>query len=128
MTLIRSMEDLVQARQQALEKKRQLAQEHRIHICIGMASCSIAAGARDTLNAINKLLEGDNLTGVSAAQIQVTQTGCIGLCALEPLVQVQIADQAPVTYGKVTPDVAQRILQNHIGKGLVVQEYVVDSI
>ena len=128
MTLIRSMEDLVQARQQAQEKKQKLAQEHRIHISIGMASCSIAAGARDTLHAINRLIESDNLPGVKASQIRVSQTGCIGLCAFEPLVQVQIADQAPVTYGKVTPDVAQRILQNHIGKGLVVQEYVVDSI
>ena len=76
----------------------------------------------------NRIIEDDNLPGVSAAQIRVSQTGCIGLCALEPLVQVQIADQAPVTYGKVTPDVAHRILQNHIGKGLVVQEYVVENI
>ena len=53
MTLIQSMEDLIQARQQALKKKREIAKEHRIHISIGMASCSIAAGARDTLSAIN---------------------------------------------------------------------------
>jgi NADP-reducing hydrogenase subunit HndB len=128
MTLIKSMEDLIQARQQALEKQREVAKEHRIQITIGMASCSIAAGARDTLHALNRFLEDDNLPGVSAAQIRVSQTGCIGLCALEPLVQVQIADQAPVTYGKVTPEVAQRILQNHVGKGLVVQENVVDNI
>ena len=128
MTIIQSMEDLVQARQLALEKQRELAHTHRIHIKIGMASCSIAAGARDTLRAINRIIEDDNLPGISAAQIRVSQTGCIGLCALEPIVQVQIADQHPVTYGKVTPDVVHHIFLNHIGKGLVVQEHVVDDV
>jgi len=128
MTLIRSLEDLAQARQEALEKQRELAQKHRIHIRIGMSSCSIAAGARDTLHAINRMVDSEDLPGVSASQIRVSQTGCIGLCAMEPLVHVQIADQPPVTYGKVTPEVAHRILQNHIGKGLVVQEYVVDNV
>jgi NADP-reducing hydrogenase subunit HndB len=128
MTLIQSLEDLEQARQQALQKKRALAEEHKIHISIGMASCSIAAGARDTLHAINRFIESESLPGVSSAQIQVIQTGCVGLCALEPLVQIQVADQTPVTYGKVTPEVAQRILQDHVGKGLVVQQYVVDNI
>jgi NADP-reducing hydrogenase subunit HndB len=128
MTLIRSMEDLHQARVEALEKQRSLAQTQRFHIRIGMASCSIAAGARDTLQAINRMIESDNIPGVSAGQICVSQTGCIGLCALEPLVQVQITGQRPVTYGKVTPVVAQRILQNHFGKGLVVQENVIDNI
>ena len=128
MMLIRSMEDLVHSRQHALEIQRELAEAKRIHLTIGMASCSIAAGAGDTLDEINRIIESDNIPGANIAQIRVTQTGCIGLCALEPLLQVQIADQPPVTYGKVTPNVAHRILQNHIGKGLVVQEYVVENV
>jgi NADP-reducing hydrogenase subunit HndB len=128
MTLIRSIEDLTQARLHALEKQQEQAQNKTIHLKIGMASCSIAAGSADTLHAINRIIEDDNLPGVSASRIQVTQTGCIGLCALEPIVQIQIAGQHPVTYGKVTPDVIQRIFQNHIGKGLVVQEHVVENV
>jgi NADP-reducing hydrogenase subunit HndB len=128
MTLIRSIEDLDQARQQAQKKQQEIAMNRRIRLKIGMASCSIAAGAMDTWRAINKIMEDDNLPGVNTAQIWVTQTGCIGLCALEPIVQIQIADQHLVTYGKVTPDVINRIFQNHIGKGLVVQEHVVENI
>lgn len=128
MISIRSLEDLHQARQLALEKQRELAEKYRILIHVGMASCSIAAGSRDTFNSIIRMIEEENLPGVTTTNVRVTQTGCIGLCALEPIVQVQIADQTPVTYGKVTPEVAHLILKNHISKGLVVQEYVVENI
>ena len=128
MISIRSLEDLHQARQLALEKQQELVQKYRIRIHIGMSSCSIAAGSRDTFTSINRMIEEENLPGVNTTNVRLTQTGCIGLCALEPIVQVQIADQTPVTYGKVTPEVAHLILQNHIGKGLVVQEYVVENI
>lgn len=128
MTLIRSMQDLAQARADALERQRATAQAKRYHLRVGMASCSIAAGAADTLAAINHTLDSESLAGVSSAQVHVSITGCIGLCALEPIVQVEITGQPVVTYGKVTPVVAQRILRDHIGKGLVVQEYVVENI
>jgi len=128
MMRIRSMADLAQAREEALEKQRELAKAHRVHIRIGMSSCSMAAGAGDTLLAIKSLIEEGSLPGVNPAQVQLTQTGCNGLCALEPLIQVQVADQSVVTYGKVTAEVAHRILENHIGKGLVVQEHVVENI
>jgi (2Fe-2S) ferredoxin len=81
----------------------------------------------DTFSSINRLIEEENLPG-GTQPTPGRQTGCIGLCALEPIVQVQFGDQTPVTYGKVTPEVAYLILKNHIGKGLVVQEYVVDNI
>ena len=128
MTLIRSMEDLAQAKAKALERQRLDAKTHRFQIRVGMASCGIAAGAGDTLQAIHHLIATEAIPGISAAHILVSQTGCLGLCALEPIVQVQIADQPLVTYGKVTPQVAQRILRDHIGKGLVVQENVVEYI
>ena len=128
MVLIQSMVDLDQARVKALERQRSDAKIHRVHIRIGMASCSIAAGARDTFHAVEYLIANENLPGVSADEIRISSTGCVGLCALEPIVQVQIADQPLVTYGKVTPEVAQRILQEHIGKGLVVQENVVENV
>jgi NADP-reducing hydrogenase subunit HndB len=128
MTRIQSMEDLVRAKAEALERQRADAIVHRFHIRVGMASCGIAAGARDTLYAINHLIATGSIPGVSASEIRVSQIGCIGLCALEPLLQVQVSDQPLVTYGKVTPEIAHRILSDHIGKGLIVQQYVVENI
>jgi len=128
MTRIRSMEDLAQARAEALERQRANDQNQRFHIRVGMASCGIAAGADDTLEAINHFIASEGLPGASPAQIHVSIIGCAGLCALEPIVQVEITGQPLVTYGKVTPLVAQRILRDHIGKGLIVQEYVVENI
>lgn len=128
MTLIRSIQDLAQAREYALDLQRADAIKYRYHICISMASCSIAAGANDTLQAIKHQIAAENIPGVSAAQIYITQVGCLGLCALEPIVQVQVADQPLVTYGKVTPEVVQHILRDHIGKGLIAQEHVIENI
>lgn len=128
MTLIRSMEDLAQARADALKRQRADGKLKPFHIRVGLASCSIAAGAADTLEAINQWIASNSLPDGNSSQIRVSITGCIGLCALEPIVQVEIHGQPPVTYGKVTPPVAQRILREHIGKGLIVQEYVVEYI
>lgn len=128
MTLIRSLEDLAQARADALDRQRANAITQPFHVSVGMASCSIAAGAADTLQAINNWIASNSLPDVNESQIRVSITGCIGLCALEPIVQVEIRGQPLVTYGKVTPSIAQRILREHIGKGLVVQEYVVEYI
>ena len=123
MTLIRSMNDLAQARTEALEQQHAMAQKQRYHIRISIASCGIAAGALDTLEAINQLIDSQHHGGV-----RVSKIGCLGLCALEPVVQVQVGEQPPVTYGRVTPDVARRILKEHIGKGLIVQEYVIENV
>jgi NADP-reducing hydrogenase subunit HndB len=128
MTLIQSMEDLAQAKADALERQQVNAKTKPFHIRVGMASCSLAAGAADTLAAINQWIVTNSLPDGNSSQIRVSITGCIGLCALEPIVQVEISGQPPVTYGKVTPSVAQRILSDHIGKGLVVQEHVVEYI
>jgi len=127
MTLIRSLQDLEQAKAQALERQRASAEQIRFHIRVSTASCGIAAGAGDTMAAIQRILAGDELPGVERASIRLTQTGCIGLCALEPIVQVQATNQPMVTYGKVTPEVARRILRDHIGKGLVVHENMVET-
>jgi NADP-reducing hydrogenase subunit HndB len=117
------MEDLEKAKAEALERQRLSAQQYRYQIRVSMGSCGIAVGARDTFNAINHQIASENLTG-----IRVTQIGCIGLCALEPIVQVQTLDQPLVTYGKVTPEVARRILYQHIGRGLIVQEYMIENV
>lgn len=128
MNRIRSMKDLNKAKEKAAEKERELAKHHPFIIRIGISSCGIAAGAHDTLKALQKLISDHSLPGVNEEEISVTKIGCIGLCALEPIIQVKSPGQNWVTYGKVSPDVARRILTDHIGKGIVVHQYQVESI
>ncbi|MEW5867646.1 MAG: (2Fe-2S) ferredoxin domain-containing protein [Chloroflexota bacterium] len=120
--VIRSLEDLAQARVDALARQQAKAQESKFHIKVSMASCGIAAGAGETLQAFVRQIEEKNLQGIS-----VTKIGCIGMCALEPIVQVQAPGQPRVTYGKVTPAVARRILMEHFLEGEIVQEYMIES-
>ena len=128
MRLIRSMEDLVQAKEEALERQSLKSKKRLYLIRVDMASCGIAVGARDTFEALNRLVASQVDNDVDSSAIRVIQTGCIGLCALEPIVQVQMPDQTQFTYGKVTPEVARRILHEHIGKGRIVQEYLVENV
>ncbi len=123
MSLIRSMEDLAQARTEALERQRASARQYRFDIRVGTASCGMASGAGDTLEAFKQWIASQDMAGV-----RLTEIGCMGLCALEPIVQVQETDRPMVIYGKVTPLIARRILQEHIAKGMIVQEYMVEDV
>ncbi len=107
-------------REEALEKRKVKTASGQAQVIVAMGTCGIAAGARDTMKAILDTIESENLTG-----IVVTQTGCIGLCEREPIVQVVIGEQPKVTYGKVTPEVARRIMKEHVVKGNVVQDHVI---
>lgn len=93
-----------------------------IRIVVGMATCGIAAGARPVLNAIVEEVENRKLTNV-----KVTQTGCIGMCKLEPLVDVIMPGSEKVTYVHVTPEKARHIIASHVVNGNVVTEYTVDG-
>ena len=94
--------------------------EGKIKVVVGMATCGIAAGARPVLNTIIEEGENRKLTNV-----QVTQTGCIGMCKLEPLVDVIVPGKEKVTYVHVTPEKARAIVSGHIVNGQVVTEYTV---
>jgi len=117
---IKSLDDLKRAREEALEKRRLKASSGKVQVIVGMGTCGIAAGARDAMKAILETIEKDNLQ-----DIVVTQTGCIGLCEREPIVQVVIGDQPKVTYGKVTPEVARQIMHEHVVDGKVVEHHVI---
>ena len=88
-------------------------------VVVGMATCGIAAGARPVLNTI---VEAVNAEGLSD-KVSVSQTGCIGLCQYEPIVEIYEPDKEKVTYVKVDPDKAKRIVEEHIKGGKVVAEY-----
>ncbi len=94
-----------------------------MRIVVGMATCGIAAGARPVLNAFVDAVAqaglGDTVT--------VTQTGCIGLCQYEPIVEVYAADKEKVTYVKVNPEMVNRIMEEHIKGGKVITEYTIGA-
>ncbi|MHB8113184.1 MAG: (2Fe-2S) ferredoxin domain-containing protein [Bellilinea sp.] len=120
MATIKSLDDLTRIRKEVLEKRKAKAAAGQIEVIVGMGTCGIAAGARDTMKAILEDIQNNNRVG-----IVVKQTGCIGLCEKEPIVQVVIGNQPMVNYGKVTPGVARQILADHVADGKVVQNHVI---
>ena len=94
-----------------------------VRVVVGMATCGIAAGARPVLNT---LVEEVNNGGLFD-KVTVTQTGCVGLCQLEPIVEVYEAGKEKVTYIKMTPEKAKEIVEKHLKGGKVVTEYTVAS-
>ena len=94
-----------------------------IRVMVGMATCGIAAGARPVLAAF---VEGVNKAGL-ADTVMVSQTGCIGICQYEPVVEVYEQGKEKVTYVKITPDKAKRIVAEHIKGGSVVTEYTIGN-
>ena len=92
-----------------------------VRVVVGMATCGIAAGARPDLNA---LVEGVNKEGLTE-KVTVSQTGCIGICQLEPIVEVFEPGKEKITYVKMTPEKAARVIEEHLKNGNVVNEYTI---
>ena len=92
-------------------------------IVVGMATCGIAAGARPVLNAF---VEGVNKEGLSD-KVTVTQTGCIGICQYEPVVEVMEAGKDKVTYVKMTAEKAAEVIEKHLKGGQPVSEYTINQ-
>ena len=90
-------------------------------VVVGMATCGIAAGARPVLNAF---VEAVNAEGLNE-KVTVSQTGCVGICQLEPIVEVYENGKDKVTYVKMTADKAKRVVEEHLKGGKVVSEYTV---
>jgi len=122
MPAIKSLDDLKKLREEALEKRRLRTASGNTHVVVCMGTCGIAAGARDAMKSILEFIETENTSG-----IVVTQSGCIGMCEKEPIVQVTIGDQPKVTYGKVTASVAKRIMKEHVVGGTIVKENVIPA-
>ena len=90
-----------------------------VRVVVGMATCGIAAGARPVLNTLVEEVEKLALSG----KVTVAQTGCIGICQFEPVVEVFEAGKEKVTYVKVDAEKAKKIAQQHLKDGKVVAEY-----
>ena len=89
-------------------------------VVVGMATCGIAAGARPVLNAFVDEVAKRNLKNVTVAQ-----TGCIGMCQYEPIVEVFEPGKEKVTYVKMDADKAKRVVKEHLAGGKVVAEYTI---
>ena len=92
-----------------------------IRVVVGMATCGIAAGARPVLNAFVEAVNAENLT----EKVSVSQTGCIGICQYEPVVEIHEAGKEKVTYVKMTAEKVQTVVEKHLKGGNVVSEFVV---
>ncbi|MFV0411719.1 MAG: (2Fe-2S) ferredoxin domain-containing protein [Oscillospiraceae bacterium] len=93
-----------------------------VRVVVGMATCGIAAGARPVLNAFTEEVARRNIEDTL-----VTQTGCIGICQFEPVVEVYRPGEEKVTYVHMTPEKAQRVVAEHLVGGKPVTEYTIGA-
>ena len=115
---MKSIAELEAIRQKTLERvSYRKDASNDIRIVVGMATCGIAAGARPVMKALMSALEKDPLP------VTIQQTGCIGMCQFEPIVEVVNQVGAKTTYYKVTPEMATEIYEKHIKLGEVVTRY-----
>ena len=92
-----------------------------VRVVVGMASCGIAAGARPVLNTFVEEVNKADLN----EKVSVSQTGCIGICQFEPVAEVFEAGKDKVTYVKMTPEKAKRVVEEHLKGGKVISEYTI---
>ena len=120
---MKSLEELAKIRERMAGKVALREGENSVRIVVGMATCGIAAGARPVLNTF---VDEVAKQGVSD-KATVSQTGCIGICQYEPVVEVFEPGKEKVTYVKMTPDKAKRVVAEHIKGGTPVVEYTIGN-
>ncbi|MBQ4639592.1 MAG: (2Fe-2S) ferredoxin domain-containing protein [Clostridia bacterium] len=121
---MKSLAELQAIREKTLNRinLRKEDAEETVRVVVGMATCGIAAGARPVMLAFMEETEKRGLGNVT-----VSQTGCIGMCRLEPMVDVYLPGQEKVTYVHVKPEMVSRIVAEHIVNGRAVEEYTIGA-
>ena len=125
MSQIKSLDDLKALRDKyksTVDMRSTENNENKVRVTIGMATCGIAAGARETLNAIVDEVKKQGLENVLVAQ-----TGCMGHCYAEPVVEVKTPDKAPILYGKIDGIKGRQLVIDHIKNGRVHDEWTVEK-
>ena len=121
---MKSLQELAAIREKMKDKVAiREAGDNTVRIVVGMATCGIAAGARPVLS---QFVEEINKEGLSD-KVTVTQTGCIGLCQYEPIVEVFESGKEKTTYVKMDAEKAKRVVAEHIKGGKVVSEYTIGN-
>lgn len=121
---MKTLEELMAIRENAKKKMtvREDTGDENIRIVVGMATCGIAAGARPVLNAFVDEIAKRDLKGVT-----VSQTGCIGMCQYEPIVEVLEPGKEKVTYVKMTAEKAVKVVNDHIVNGNPIVDFTVGA-
>ncbi len=120
---MKSLAELQAIRDKAkLELNMRQENPNAVKVLVGMATCGIAAGARPVLNAFTEEVAKRNLQDVT-----ITQTGCIGICQFEPVVEIEIPGEDKITYVKMTPEKVAKIVNDHIVNRNVVTEYTIGA-
>lgn len=119
---MKTVEDLKRLREQ-LQAQNRLRHEGGIRIIVGMGTCGIAAGAREVMSAIL-----DEIAKRRLDDVTVTQTGCIGMCEKEVLVDIVRPGEARITYGRVKAADVPKIIAEHVVNGRIIEEMVVGKI
>ena len=95
-----------------------------VRVVVGMATCGIAAGARPVLNAFVEAVNNEGMAG----KVTVSQTGCVGLCQYEPIVEIYEAGKEKVTYVKMTAEKAKTVVEKHLKGGNAVAEFTIADL
>ena len=121
---MKSLAELAAIRDKMKDKVAIREGDDSTRIVVGIATCGIAAGARPVLAAF---VDGIAKAGLTD-KVMVTQTGCIGICQYEPVVEVYEAGKEKTTYVKMTAEKAQKVIDEHIKGGRIVEEYTIGAI
>jgi len=121
MPKLTNLDELSRLRDQA-QKDLRVRLDTGTRITVGMGTCGIAAGARETMHAILEELRKREI------EAHVTTVGCIGMCASEPLVDIEQAGSDRITYGCVKPEMVPRLIEEHLINGRTVNEWIVGRI
>ena len=121
---MKTLEELKAIREKMQSQVSMREEDHaRTRVLVGMATCGIASGARPVLTALSNLVQEKGLTD----RVSVTQTGCIGLCQYEPIVEVMEPGKPKVTYIKMTAEKAAEVVERHLIGGHIVENYTLNS-
>ncbi len=121
MAKLKSIEELKKIREEA-KKDLMTRVQTGTRIIIGMGTCGIAAGAREVMQSVLKELDTRNI------EAHVETVGCVGMCAKEPLVDIEQAGKARVRYGNITAEKVSRLIEEHLIRGQVIQEWAISRM
>lgn len=120
---MKTIEELMAIKNKTLEKMTvREDQSGFTRVVVGMATCGIAAGARPVMNAFVDEIEKRHIQNVT-----VSQTGCIGMCQFEPIVEVFEPGKEKVTYVLMNEEKARKVVVDHLVNGVPVKEYTVGA-
>jgi len=124
MTMIKSLDELKTLRDKYkgnVDMRSNVNEENRIRISVGMATCGIASGSRETINSIVEEVKAQGLANVS-----VVQTGCLGYCYAEPVVEINMPGKESVLYGNINAQKAKELIDRHVKKGEPITDWVIE--